>query len=168
MEGQVKISVRLMEPADVRDVVSIENSWSYLSKWGERGYLSVMSQPQVYTCLVAEESSVHKIVGLAVVAQLVDHCELCNLVVLPDYVSKGIGFRLLLQCLEVAHQFKIPRMLLEVRQSNQQALEFYKRNGFRAIGTRRNYYMSPCEDACVMERIEDPAEASGRLARSKS
>jgi ribosomal protein S18 acetylase RimI-like enzyme len=91
----MKIVIRRMELGDLSQVVAIENCWSYLSKWGEAGYRAVMSDPRVYTCLVAEDAATSSrpgaIVGMAVVAQLIDDCELCNLVVLPEYVSKHVG-----------------------------------------------------------------------------
>jgi [ribosomal protein S18]-alanine N-acetyltransferase len=152
----MKIEIRRMELGDLSQVVAIENCWSYLSKWGEAGYRAVMSDPRVYTCLVAEDAATSSrsgaIVGMAVVAQLIDDCELCNLVVLPEYLSKRVGYSLLQASVEVAQYFRIPRMLLEVRQSNQHAIEFYKRNGFRIISERKNYYLNPSENAWVMER----------------
>jgi ribosomal-protein-alanine N-acetyltransferase len=157
----MKIGIRRMELVDLPQVVAIENRWSYLSKWGEAGYRAVMSDPRVYTCLVAEDtdtlSQPTTIAGLGVVAQLMDDCELCNLVVLPEYLSKRVGYSLLQACVEVAQYFKITRMLLEVRQSNHHAIEFYKRNGFRIISERKNYYLNPSENAWVMERAVDAA-----------
>lgn len=157
----MNIAIRLMQLQDLARVVEIENSWSYLSKWGEAGYRAVMSAPRVYTCLVAEDTEnlpgSKAIVGLAVVANLIDDCELCNLVVFPDYVAKRIGYRLLQACLEVAQHFRIPRMLLEVRQSNTRAIEFYRRNGFRIASERKNYYANPSENAWVMERTVEVA-----------
>jgi ribosomal-protein-alanine N-acetyltransferase len=155
----MKIGIRRMELVDLPQVVAIENRWSYLSKWGEAGYRAVMSEPRIYTCLVAEDtdtlSQPATIAGLGVVAQLMDDCELCNLVVLPEYLSKRVGYSLLQACVEVAQYFKITRMLLEVRQSNHHAIEFYKRNGFRIISERKNYYLNPSENAWVMERAVD-------------
>ena len=157
----MKIAIRRMELGDLPQVVAIENCWSYLSKWGEAGYRAVMSDPRVYTCLVAEDTAAPSqpsvIVGMAVVAQLIDDCELCNLVVLPEYLSKRVGYSLLQASVEVAQYFKISRMLLEVRQSNHHAIEFYKRNGFRIISERKNYYLNPSENAWVMERAVEVA-----------
>jgi [ribosomal protein S18]-alanine N-acetyltransferase len=158
----MKITIRRMEPDDLLQVVGIENRWAFLSKWGEEGYRAVMLEPRIYTCLVAEdiepELAVRPVIaGLAVVARLGDHCELCNLVVPPEYLSKRVGFRLLRQCVEVARHFQITRMLLEVRQSNQRAIEFYERNGFEIIAQRKDYYLNPKENAWVMERaVEGP------------
>lgn len=153
----MKIAIRRMEVADVSRAVEIENRWSYLSKWGEKGYLSVMGDPRVYTGLVAEDGEAQglQVVGLAVVAQLVDHCELCNLIVLPEYVSKGVGYQLLQHCIAATQVLRITRMLLEVRQSNQRAIDFYKRNGFRIMSERKNYYANPREHAWIMELTVD-------------
>lgn len=157
----MKIAIRRMELRDLSQVVAIENCWSYLSKWGEAGYRAVMSDPRVYTCLVAEDTDTQQrpaaLAGLAVVAQLIDDCELCNLVVLPEYLSKHVGHALLQATIEVAQYYEIPRMLLEVRHSNHHAIEFYKRNGFRIISERKNYYLNPIENAWVMERAVEVA-----------
>ena len=90
--------------------------------------------------------------GAAVLALMVDHGELCNLMVPSRYLGKGVGQRLLAGCVEVARQRKLPRIFLEVRQSNQRAIHFYRRNGFRIVSRRSNYYRDPLEDAWVMER----------------
>jgi ribosomal-protein-alanine acetyltransferase len=202
----MKIEIRLMQGEDLPQIVAIEQSWTYLSKWGQEGYLAVLRDPRVYACLVAEDveaemsvvlrreagiglregpSDLHpsrtplplpgrgmapshqsshsqgnitdtpekpSIVGFAVLALLIDHCELCNLVVRPAYISKKIGYLLLQQCFEVAQHCRIERIFLEVRQSNHRAIAFYERNGFRTTSQRKNYYRSPPEHAWIMER----------------
>ena len=154
----MKIIVRAMQVSDIPEVVSIENSWSFLSKWGEEGYQRVLQDSRVYACLVAEDLDRERdlsrptLAGLAVLAILIDFCELCNLIVPPAYLSKKIGYRLLQTCLEIARQRAIPKMFLEVRTSNLRAIEFYKDNGFKVVSKRKNYYRNPIEDAWIMER----------------
>jgi len=46
-------------------------------------------------------------------------------------------------------------MTLEVRQSNVAAVTLYKKLGFEVLGTRKNYYTRPDEDACVMGLVLD-------------
>ena len=41
-------------------------------------------------------------------------------------------------------------MYLEVRSSNDRALEIYRRFGFAEVGVRRDYYDEPREDARIM------------------
>ena len=155
------VNVRLMLESDIPQVIAIENCWDYLSKWGKEGYVKVLQNSYIYYSLVAETrrhsklpSSVSgtKIIGLAVLAFLFDHGDLCNLVVSPKYLGKGIGQELLSKCLEIAKQGNLNRILLEVRHSNHRAVRFYQRNDFRITANRKNYYSHPSEDAWVMER----------------
>ena len=44
------------------------------------------------------------------------------------------------------------RCFLEVRKSNQAAIDFYIAHQFQIAGSRRNYYSDPMEDALIMER----------------
>jgi ribosomal-protein-alanine N-acetyltransferase len=154
----MNIQIRLMQETDLPQVVAIENCWLYLSKWGRDGYRRVMQDARIYTCLVAEDvepdHSPEKpvIAGFAVLALLIEYSELCNIVVTPEYLSKKVGYRLLQRCLEHSEHFGTPRIVLEVRISNQRAIRFYEKNGFSIASRRKNYYRNPPEDAWVMER----------------
>ncbi len=169
----MKVEIRRMVEADVARVVAIENCWDYLSKWGEEGYLQVLGKPFLFCPLVAEVESAGRasprepgtLAGAAVLALLVDHGELCNLMVPPRYLGTRVGRQLLAQCLEVARQRQLTRIFLEVRHSNQRAIRFYRRNGFEIVSRRGNYYRDPPEDAWVMEREapRDPLPNTGSL-----
>ncbi len=167
----MKFEIRRMVEADVARVVAIENCWDYLSKWGEEGYLQVLGKPFLFCPLVAEVESAGgpsaaetgALAGAAVLALMVDHGELCNLMVPPRYLGKGVGKRLLAGCMEVARHWRFSRIFLEVRQSNRRAIRFYRRNGFRIVSRRSNYYRDPLEDAWVMETsaAKDPLPNCG-------
>jgi ribosomal-protein-alanine N-acetyltransferase len=59
----------------------------------------------------------------------------------------------------------ISAMTLEVRVSNERAIELYRRFGYAPAGIRRNYYSEENEDALVMwvHDIDQPAHTE-RLA----
>ena len=42
-------------------------------------------------------------------------------------------------------------IFLEVRESNQVAINFYKKNNFKQISIRKGYYSDPTEDAIIMK-----------------
>jgi len=125
-----------MLEADVSQVIAIENCWDYLSKWGEEGFLQVLRKPFLFCPLVAEVESSERtspgeagtLVGAAVLALMVDHGELCNLMVPPRYLGKRLGLQLLEQFLVVLRQRQLTRIFLEVRDSNHRAITFYRRN----------------------------------------
>jgi ribosomal-protein-alanine N-acetyltransferase len=153
------ISIRLMQEQDIPVIIALENSWDYLSKWGEQGYRAVLANPFIYYCFVAEaewdatpDRSSHELAGLAIVAQLFDHSEICNIVVARQYLSKGVGQELIHSCIRLSEKLGLSRMLLEVRQSNERAIRFYEKNGFHKIAERKDYYADPKENAWVMER----------------
>lgn len=171
MERALNVEIRRMVEADVTQAVAMENCWDYLSKWGVEGYLQVLGKPFLFCPLVAEVVSGGRtspgeagtLAGAAVLALMVDHGELCNLMVPPRYLGKRVGRLLLEQCLEVARQRQLTRIFLEVRHSNHRAIRFYRRNGFRTVSSRQNYYRDPPEDAWVMERsaAKDPLPNGG-------
>ena len=53
---------------------------------------------------------------------------------------------------EFGNTNKIKKWFLEVRRSNDPAVALYKKFGFKAVGTRKNYYKTPTgrEDALIM------------------
>jgi [ribosomal protein S18]-alanine N-acetyltransferase len=153
------VSVRLMQEQDIPGIIDLENSWDYLSKWGEQGYRAALANPFIYYCFVAEakwaavpEGSSQELAGLAILAQLFDHSEICNIIVARQYLSRGVGQELIEACIRLSEKLGLSRMLLEVRQSNERAIRFYERNGFHKIAERKDYYADPRENAWVMER----------------
>ena len=154
------VVIRTMLEEDLPEIIALENCWDFLSKWGTQGYLAAINNPFIYSCFIAEtrgpmnsEGSLYQFAGLAILAQMFDHSEICNIIVAPSLLSKGVGQELLRTCLELSEKLGLPRVLLEVRQSNKRAIRFYERNGFQKIAERKDYYSDPKENAWVMERI---------------
>ena len=79
-------------------------------------------------------------------------CELNNIAVLPPYRHQGVGNALLLALGRRAREGNCVVIQLEVRQSNQTALDFYRENGFVQVGRRKNYYTAPIEDALLLDK----------------
>ena len=164
------VSVRPMQEEDIPGIIALENSWDYLSKWGEQGYRAALANPILYYCFVAEEEgipipegSAPELAGLAILAQLFDHSEICNIVVAHQYLSKGVGQELIQTCIRLSEKMGLSPMLLEVRQSNERAIRFYEKNGFHKIAERKDYYTDPRENAWVMERTIQAASAEEQV-----
>ena len=102
---------------------------------------------------VAKDVGRDEIVAYAGIMVIVDEAELLNIAVTQAYRKMGIAQQLIEQLLAMAKQFDAYRMLLEVRQSNQPAIDFYRKNGFSEIAERKNYYSNPIENAIIMERL---------------
>jgi [ribosomal protein S18]-alanine N-acetyltransferase len=95
-----------------------------------------------------------RMVGYAVVMQVLDEAHLLNISVLPELQRSGRGSALLSHVAGQAQKRAARRMLLEVRPGNLAGQGFYRRHGFVEIGRRRDYYPAHegREDAIVMAR----------------
>lgn len=109
---------------------------------------SVFSHFYVYT----EEDRVLGYMGLYAVA---GEGSVTNVAVHPDSRKKGVGEALVRNAIEVGKTLKLEYMTLEVRQSNEPAQRLYEKCGFQTVGTRRNFYSSPKEDAIIMNYFFD-------------
>ena len=84
--------------------------------------------------------------GVLLYQDLYDILTVDYIVVLEDSRKKGIATKLL-KSMENKHKNAV-NTTLEVRKSNNNAINFYKKNGFKEAAIRKNYYKD--EDAILM------------------
>lgn len=94
------------------------------------------------------------LVGFSVVMSVVDEAHLLNIGVAKRYHGQGYGARLLRHAMEYARLGGARMLFLEVRPSNDKAVELYRHFGFRQIGLRKGYYPAPVgrEDGLIFEK----------------
>ena len=63
-----------------------------------------------------------------------DVCQLQKIYVLKDFLSMGIGFELQDALLNEAKELGFKKVWLSVLNSNERAINFYKKTGFESIG----------------------------------
>lgn len=77
------------------------------------------------------------------------NAEILNLFIEDRYRNQGYGTLLVKRVIEICRSEHIENITLEVRPSNTPAVELYKKLGFSAVTTRKQYYEDG-EDALVM------------------
>ena len=85
-----------------------------------------------------------KICGYLMVLDSIDVYEILAIATVEEYRNKGIAQELL-------NKIKTKDIFLEVRKSNEKAINFYKKNNFKQISIRKGYYSDPTEDAIIMK-----------------
>ena len=85
-----------------------------------------------------------KVSGYLMILDSIDVYEILAIATIEEYRNKGIAQKLL-------NKIKIKNIFLEVRESNQTAINFYKKNKFKEISIRKNYYSKPAENAIIMK-----------------
>ncbi len=83
---------------------------------------------------------------------LYEEAEILFIGVDPKLQNRGIGKILLDKIVKNALLCGAKKIWLEVRQSNDKAIEFYKKNNFLYIQIRKNYFHDPPENALIMKR----------------
>ena len=111
--------------------------------------LSPLKHP--YSSLwVAKDTQTHTVLGFICFWVLWDEMHILNIAVKKAFQGKGIGSLLLEKALAYAHQRGVKWVSLEVRVSNQRAINLYHKFGFKKIGRRLRYYHDTGEDAILM------------------
>lgn len=93
----------------------------------------------------------NNLIGYGGLWYVLDEGDIINIAVAPRMRRQGIGNLILEALLDEARKHKLVVLHLEVRESNQAAIELYKKHGFNQIAIRKGYYHSPLEDAVIME-----------------
>lgn len=133
---------------DFDDLLFIEEQ-AHIYPWPESTLHWCLDQKHL-RCMALE---LHRdILGFTIYECVVDECTLLNIAVNPAAQGHGYGRQLLRESLQMLDQ-NIVRVFLEVRVSNEPALQLYQSEGFIEIGQRKNYYPSinGREDARVFE-----------------
>ena len=166
-----RITLRDMTRADIRTVRRIESA-AYQDAWPARAFdaelanafaryrvaveapIDAPAQPARGTLAMlrrlAGRAEPQRIVGFMGVWYMQDQMHLVTIATDPAHWSRGIGARLLLDCLDLAREAELPEVVLEVRVGNVRARLLYERMGFHQVGRLIAYYKDNDEDAFVM------------------
>ncbi len=140
------LTVRGAAMGDLAGVVAIEQD-SFSDPWSPASFTALFNVPAVFFAVLAQDA---EIVGFAVLYVAADQAELANLAIRREARGRGHGSRLLAEVFRVARERGASEMWLEVRASNESALQLYRHFGFDEAGRRQRYYDDPVEDAVVM------------------
>lgn len=111
---------------------------------------SAFSKSYLNTLIKGDNSFIYiyliddKVCGYLIILDSIDVYEILAIATVEEYRNKGIAQELL-------NKIKIKNIFLEVRESNQTAINFYKKNKFKEISIRKNYYSKPTENAIIMK-----------------
>jgi [ribosomal protein S18]-alanine N-acetyltransferase len=140
------LNARPIESRDVESVLEIQSASPEVAQWTAWDYNRVVHGEMAGW--IAEENG--ELRGFLVARRVGVDIEILNLGVRPEARRCGIGSMLLRLALEWGAKLRAEKALLEVRASNFAALQFYRRRGFRIVGRRPRYYVSPVEDALLL------------------
>ena len=146
-------TVRPASPADAGSLAAIDVNVN-INPWNERQFASVCSGNNAHAqfAIVVDEDG--RVDGFIVCSQVLDEASIYSIGVHSARQGEGLGHLLLKAALVKMRDAGAIRCLLEVRQSNAVARQFYQGTGFEHDGIRKSYYPTEGgrEDALLMSR----------------
>jgi ribosomal-protein-alanine N-acetyltransferase len=135
-----------MRTSDLAEVVEIERT-SCTLPWSESLFFNEIQNPRSVPRVARKEG---RVAGYLCANQILDEGHILNLAVHPELRRTGIASALITDMIDRLRGEGCRFIFLEVRDSNKEAKEIYEQFNFKVIGIRKNYYVSPVEDAVVM------------------
>jgi len=156
MTEPARLEIRSLAYSDLPAVAAIERR-AFPTPWSIAMFVLELSKP-TGVCLAAVLDG--KLAGYTICSRYDNVWHVMNVAVAPEARRRGIASALLAELYARAGGERA-QFTLEVRRSNQAAIDLYHRDGFRIAGLRRRYYQDNGEDALIMWRT--PATLEGRL-----
>jgi len=150
----VSLEFRTLELGDLTAIEEIERR-SYPTPWSRSMFAGELAKPSSI-CFGAFDAD-GRLIGYLIIARYVDAWHVMNIAVDPGLQRRGIATAMMKHLFELTGEDS-RGYTLEVRVSNEAAIQLYERLGFRSRGVRRNYYTDNREDALIMWK--DPLRAS--------
>ena len=154
--AQVTFQLRRLVVGDLDAIQQIEQV-SYPTPWSRSMFATELAKPSSLSLGAVNESG--ELVGYLVLSRYVDAWHVMNVAVAPAWRRMGVATALLRRLLDETRHDGQRGYTLEVRVSNVGAISLYERFGFRTKGVRRGYYTDNREDALIMWRDADSADA---------
>ena len=132
---------------DLSAIGLIENE-VHAFPWTQGNFLDSIKSN--HACLMMKLNE--EIIGYAVMMFVLDECHLLNISIKKNMQKKGYGSHLLNEVIRRANLTHAKTIYLEVRVSNQAAINLYDKHGFNEMSIRKDYYRARegREDAVLM------------------
>ncbi len=140
-----------MEEEDIPSILKIENV-SFQNPWRASTFSGEIANWGVSFPYVIVHRIFERIVGYIIYWKIQEEVQICNFAIHPDFRRKGIGEAVMRTVIKTIQRDGGSYVFLEVRPSNQAACNLYKKLGFKVLGSRKDYYQTPLEDALIMGR----------------
>lgn len=142
------LEIKVLGAEHLEDVLKIEEE-CFSKPWSENSVKELLLSEKA-ELLGAIDGG--RLIGYSCLEWVLDEGSLTNIAVSDEYRKMGVGSQLMAALMKSAEEKDLAFITLEVRVSNLPAVNLYRKFGFLDVGTRRNYYDAPREDALLMTR----------------
>ena len=142
------ITLMEMKAEHVPQVAQLEKI-CFSDPWSEMSIAHELESLWSYWLVAVDGDTVAGYIGSQ---SSIDEADIMNVAVHPDYRRQGIAENLINTLVADLKKRGCHALLLEVRASNTPAITLYEKLGFAQVGSRKNYYRNPKEDALILRK----------------
>ncbi len=142
-------NIVLMQKRHLDGISQLEKA-SFSRAWSRQALESELDNENAHFLVAEKDGEVLGYVGCIFV---LGEGSITNVAVFPEHRRKKIADSLISRLIQDAKAGGNDALFLEVRCSNAAALALYKKHGFLACATRKNFYRDPTEDAYIMRLL---------------
>ena len=139
-------AIRRIDENDIEAVASLEAE-IFPDPWSSKSIKETYEQNHALVLGAYKEDS---LIGYVIFYYILDEGEIARIAVSPSCRRQGVAEQIFLGLCDFCKEKDIKRILLDVRVSNEAAIAFYKKSGFKEDGIRKNFYDNPKEHALLM------------------
>jgi ribosomal-protein-alanine N-acetyltransferase len=152
MRSQTSPALRIVDVSSAdAELLAAIHATGFHAPWSADDFALFLRQPG----MMAWAAGVEDATGFILVRHVADEAEVVTIAVTPATRQHGIGRALVAHALDVLRARGVATVYLEVATNNVAAIALYRRVGFKASATRRNYY----------KESPDPAARDATLMR---
>lgn len=144
----ITMEIEPMQEKHISAIAELEKI-SFSVPWSENGLREELRNENAHFLAAVCDG---RLLGYIGVHEICGEAYITNVAVFPEYRRLGVGEALIDAATHGAESRGCEFITLEVRVSNNPAIELYKKEGYNVVGQRKNFYSNPDEDAYIMTR----------------
>jgi len=137
--------IKPFKSEDVEKVAELKEFFEEM--WDEPALLSELSNAASIAVLAKNGQQV---IGFCAFSAVKEEANLNMILVHPKYRKNGVGEIMLKEAVKKIKEKGATEAYLEVRVSNEAAINLYQKFRFEQVGLRKNFYKNPEDDALIM------------------
>jgi len=139
--------VRALEENDLDKIIKIEEA-IYKDKWTKEAYLQDLTNDIAFNYVLEHDGVIIGYYGFWI---MFDNIDITKVSIRKELQGKGLSNILMEDMFTRISNLDVETITLEVRVSNEKAINLYSKYGFKKISVRKKYYEGN-EDAIIMQK----------------
>ena len=144
-----KYQIERMQASHTVQIAALEQA-NFSAPWDEASIRGELDNPLALWLAAVDENGT--VLGYVGSQSCFGDADILNVCVAPEARRRGLAEALMTELERRLIPKGVEKITLEVRTSNEPAIRLYEKLGYSQVGTRKNYYEKPREDALILQK----------------